>query len=167
MTRCATVAALMLTVLPATQAADPLPAPTGPVILTVSGNVEVTNTPEGAAFDRQMLTDLGIAEIRTSTPWTDGVVTFGGVLGRTVLERVGADGTLILASALNDYTVEVPMSDFMDYDVMLAMELNGEEMQVSDKGPLWIVYPRDDVPALQDRKLHERWVWQLKALKIQ
>ncbi len=149
------------------KAADPLPAPTGPVILTVSGAIEVTNGPEGAAFDRQMLTDLGLVEMSTSTPWTDGVQAFSGVLGRTVLERVGAEGTVVLASALNDYTVEVPMSDFEKYDVLLAMQLNGADMQVSDKGPIWIVYPRDGVPELQDRKLHERWVWQLKALKVQ
>ena len=149
------------------QAADPLPTPTGPVILTVSGAIEVTNSPEGAAFDKQMLVDLGLTEIKTTTPWTDGVQVFSGVIGRTVLERVGAKGETVFASALNDYTVDLPMTDFINFDVLLALELNGEEMLVSDKGPLWIVYPRDDVPELNDRKLHERWVWQLKALKVE
>lgn len=149
------------------QTAEPLPAPTGPVILTISGAIEITNSPEGAAFDRQMLVDLGLTEITTSTPWTDGVPVFSGVLGRTVLERVGAVGETILASAINDYTVDVPMTDFTEHDVLLAMDINGEEMHVSDKGPLWIIYPRDADSAVGDRKLHERWVWQLKALKVE
>lgn len=148
------------------QAAEPLPAPQGPVILTVSGNIAVTNSDAGAAFDRAMLAEIGISHIMTTTPWTDGVQDFSGVLGRALLERVGAEGTAVMASALNDYTVEIPMDDFAKYDVLLATEVNGEEMLVSDKGPVWIVYPRDDVPALQDRRLHDRWVWQLKALQV-
>lgn len=148
-------------------AAEPLPAPEGPVILVVSGNIEVTNTDEGAAFDREMLHELGLTEIETSTPWTDGVQVFSGVLARTVLERVGAEGAAVMASALNDYTVEVPMEDFQNFDVLLATTMGGEEMKVSDKGPIWIVYPRDNHPELQDRRLHDRWVWQLKALRVQ
>ncbi len=161
------LAAMMVLMHPAAWAAEPLPAPEGPVILVVSGNIEVTNTEEGAAFDREMLTELGLTEIQTSTPWTDGVQVFSGVLARTVLERVGADGSAVLASALNDYTVEVPMEDFQAFDVLLATTMGGEEMKVSDKGPIWIVYPRDSHPELQDRRLHDRWVWQLKALRVQ
>lgn len=156
-----------LAILPVTtHAADPLPAPQGQVILTVSGNVAVTNTPEGAAFDRAMLEEIGLTELSTSTPWTDGVQQFNGILGRTLLERVGAQGSVVMASALNDYTVELPMDDFTTYDVLLALDMNGATMQVSDKGPVWIVYPRDQVPALQDRKMHDRWVWQLKSLQV-
>lgn len=149
------------------QVLEPLPAPEGPVILTVGGNVAVTNSESGAAFDRDLLTGLGVTEITTSTPWTDGPQRFSGVLARTVLERVGAEGTMVAASALNDYTVEVPMEDFENYDVLLATDMNGEQMQVSDKGPIWIVYPRDSHPELKDRRLHDRWVWQLKTLQVQ
>lgn len=159
------VSALLFSFSP-TWAQEALPAPTGPVILTVTGAVTVSNSDGAAAFDREMLEGLGVVEIKTTTPWTDGVQTFEGVLGRTVFERVGATGESVFASALNDYTVEVPMSDFQNYDVLLATKVNGEEMQVSDKGPIWIIYPRDDEPALQDRRLHDRWVWQLKALDV-
>ena len=158
---------LPLLPLPTATAAEPLPAPKGPIILLVSGNISVTNTPEGAAFDRQMLIDLGQTETRTTTPWTDGVQVFEGVLGRAVMERVEAEGETVKAAALNDYTVELPLDDFLNYDVLLALDMNGEEMRVSDKGPIWIVYPRDDVPELNNRLLHDRWVWQLKSLQVQ
>jgi hypothetical protein len=163
----AAACALLLDLSGVAQAAEPLPAPEGPVLLVVSGNIEVTNSEDGAAFDRQMLYALGLTEVTTTTPWTDGTPVFKGVLARTVFERVGAAGNTVVASALNDYTVEIPMADFQDNDVLLATEMNGQEMLVSDKGPVWIVYPRDDVPALQDRRLHDRWVWQLKSLRVQ
>jgi hypothetical protein len=160
-------AALLVHVPAWAQTAEPLAAPTGPVILTVTGNVEVTNTDGGAAFDRQMLQDLGVTELNTTTPWLDGVQAFKGVLAKTLFERVGAEGETVTATALNDYTVAIPMDDFQNYEVLLATEMNGEEMRVSDKGPIWIVYPRDDHPELQERRISERWVWQLKALEVQ
>jgi hypothetical protein len=148
-------------------AAEPLATPKGPVLLSVSGNIEVTNVDDTAAFDREMLKELGVVEVKTSTPWTDGTPVFTGVLARTLLERLGASGSVVLASALNDYTVEIPIEDFLEHDVLLATEMDGKELLVSDKGPVWIIYPRDSDEQLRDRSLHDRWVWQLKSLQVQ
>ena len=59
------------------QAAE-LAAPTGPVILSVSGAIGVHNSGDTAVFDMAALEALPKSEIRTSTPWT-GVSTFEGV----------------------------------------------------------------------------------------
>lgn len=151
----------------ASPAAEPLPQPTGPVILVVSGAVEVTNSERGAEFDRDMLYALGLTEISTTTAWTDGVQHFEGVLLRSVLERVGASGTTITGLALNDYRALIPFEDAALYDVLLASVMNGTEMQVRDRGPLWIVYPRDGHPELQEPQYNDRWVWQLRELQVQ
>jgi hypothetical protein len=148
-------------------ALDPLPPPQGPVILSVSGNIEVTNTERGADFDREMLYALGLTQVNTTTAWTDGEQAFEGVLMRAVLERLGAQGTTITATALNDFVAPVPMDEVQRYDVLLATVMNGQEMQVSDKGPIWIVYPRSDNPELQDAKFNDRWVWQLRELRVE
>ena len=151
----------------AAHALEPLPAPKGPVILVVSGNIEVTNSPQGALFDREMLYSLGKSVVETTTSWTDGKQHFEGVLARVVMERVGASGTTLIASALNDFVAPVPMAEIRKYDVLLATEMNGKQMEVSDKGPIWIVYPRNDHRELQDAKFNDRWVWQLKELRVE
>ena len=148
-------------------AIDPLPTPTGPVILTVTGNIEITNGERGAEFDREMLYALGLTEIETTTAWTDGPQLFEGVLLRSVLERVGASGTTITGTALNDYAASFPIEEADLYDVLLAAIMNGVEMQLRDRGPLWIVYPRDDHPALQEPQYNDRWVWQLREISVQ
>lgn len=159
------LALLALATLPAA-AVDPLPEPTGPVILTVSGTVEVTNSDQGAEFDREMLYALGLTEIRTTTAWTDGIQVFEGVLLRTVLERVGASGTTITGIAINDYVAPLPFEDVERYDVLLAAVMNGVEMTVRDRGPLWIIYPREDHPELQDPQYNDRFVWQLREINV-
>ena len=151
----------------AAYALDPLPPPQGPVILVVSGNIAVTNAGENAEFDREMLYALGMSKVETTTSWTDGTQVFEGVLARLVLDRVGASGTQLVATALNDFVAPVPMSDLQKYDVLLATIMNGKQMEISDKGPIWIVYPRNDNPELQDTKYNDRWVWQLRELRVE
>jgi len=98
-----------------------------------------------------MLEGLGLSEIQTRTPWYDGEMVFSGVPIKDLLEFVGAQGDSITAVALNDYEVEIPVSDTIDTGVILASRLNGEEMTVRSKGPLFIIYPYDDMSELNNQ----------------
>jgi hypothetical protein len=151
---------------PAGHAAEPLAKPSGPVILTVTGAISQTNAPGRAEFDQKMLEALGFDRLTTSNDWTDGKPVFEGVLGRKLLDAVGAHGKTLSAIALNDYVVDIPADDFTAYPVLLAMRMNGQALTPRDKGPIWIVYPRDDYPALRDPKINDRWIWQLKAIDV-
>jgi hypothetical protein len=42
--------------------------------------------------------------------------------------------------------------------------MNGQMLTRRDKGPLWIIYPRDAVPMLREERFEHRWVWQLYRL---
>src|SRR5262245_16803948 len=70
--------------------AETLPAPAGEVILTVDGLIANTTDGKEARFDVAALEALGLTTVKTSTPWTDGAVTYEGVLGRVLMEHVGA-----------------------------------------------------------------------------
>lgn len=141
-------------------------APEGRVILTVGGEISNANVDDTMQFDRAMLEALGLHTVVTETPWTDGDVTFEGVLLRDLLEAVGADGNTIAAVALNDYTAKIPASDADDYDVILAMRQNGAQLTVRERGPLWVVYPWSDVPNIQNEVYYSRAIWQLKAIEV-
>lgn len=145
---------------------SPLPEPSGRVILTVSGVIGHGNGDGVARFDRAMLEDLGLVRVSTTTSWTDGVQEFEGVLARDLLRAVGADGTTVSAVALNDYSVEIPISDFETYPVVFALRMNGVEMTARDKGPIWIVYPRDDHAELRNQKVDAKWIWQLARIVV-
>ena len=147
-------------------AAEKLPQPTGPIILTITGNIERTNAPGSAEFDRTMLERLGVTRIRTSTSWTDGKPEFAGVLARDVLKAVGARGKTIKATALNDYSLDISVSEFDDYRVLFAMDMDGIELTARDKGPIWIVYPRDNHSELQSANADTKWIWQLTRLEV-
>ena len=144
-----------------------LAPPAGKTILTVDGLIENTTDGTSALFDLEALEALGLVTLETATPWTEGVVRFEGVLGRTLLEAVGAKGTTLSAIALNDYVAPIPVSDFRDFDVILALAANGQHLSVRDKGPVFIVYPFDAKPELRNESIYARCVWQLARLTVE
>ena len=144
-----------------------LDMPEGPVILTVAGNISRTNAPAEARFDEQMLQALPSSTLHTHTVVTDGLNRFDGIRLRDLLDYVGARGVTVQATALNHYAVDIPLQDFYDFDVLLATSMNGQRLRTHDKGPIWIVYPRDQHRKLQDIRYDYRWVWQLHRLTVQ
>jgi len=144
-----------------------LPQPTERPILTVSGKITIFNKDGAAQFDRPMLEALGMSGFETNTPWYNGPVRFEGVRMDRLMQAVGATGDKVVAYALNDYSTEIPMSDFSRYNVLLALKRNGEYMPVRDKGPLFIVYPYDSNPELRHQRFYSRSAWQVARLVVQ
>lgn len=141
--------------------------PTGEVLLEVHGLVTHTKGYNHARFDRAMFEALPRAELVTHTSVTDGPQHFSGFLLRDVLAYVGATGQTVVASALNGYVIGFAVAEFEQYDVVLADSQNGERLLPSDKGPFWLVYPRDQHSELQDIRYDYRWVWQLIRLDVE
>ncbi len=141
--------------------------PAGEVILRVSGDIEHVNVGDEAHLDRRSLERLPERNLETHTSVTDGPQRFEGVLVRDLLEALGAPRSgEVRARALNDYLIDIPIQDFHDYDVIVAHTQDGQRLTPRDKGPLWIVYPRDDHEELVDIRYDYRWVWQLERLDV-
>lgn len=141
-------------------------APEGRVLLTVSGSIGVHNGDGMAAFDRKMLMGLDWREVRTFTSFTEGEQVFAGPTLASLLEAVQANGATISATAINDYTVQFPVTDADAHSVLLAMDQNGRPMRVRDKGPIWVVYPLSEKEAAQQR-FDSEMIWQLDRLLIE
>ncbi|MBL4615304.1 MAG: hypothetical protein JKY27_10595 [Magnetovibrio sp.] len=64
----------------------PLPIPQGPIVLSIRGKIQNTNTYGQADLDMAMLQSLPTTRIVTSTPWTQGIITFEGVSIQTLMK---------------------------------------------------------------------------------
>ncbi|CAM8673425.1 Oxidoreductase [Kluyvera sp. M-M157-B] len=147
--------------------AGELPKPTGKVLLTLSGNIENTNGSGKAALDIAGLEKLGMVSFQTTSPWYNGRTTFTGIPVQKLMDYVGAKGSVVKVTALNDYTTVIPLSDFKKYNVILALKINGEYMRIRDKGPLFIVYPYDSLPELNNQIYYSRSAWQVSRMNIE
>lgn len=146
--------------------ATTLPPPQGEVILTVTGRIAVTNAPGAARLDRALLLSWGIDELRTTTPFTDGVSTFAGVRVMRLLDALGAAGTALRTLALNDYAVTIPIEDLRTYSALLALDQDGRALSVRERGPIWLIYPFSDYLSLDDRLHRQRSIWQLTQIEV-
>lgn len=124
--------------------------------------------PDGqtSVMTRSEIEALPQSEILTTTIWTDGTIRFSGVPMARLLEHAGAEGTVLIMTALNDYSIEMPMGDLEADAPIVATRMNGQPMSVRDKGPYWVVYPFDDHPKYQTETTHARSVWQLARISV-
>ena len=142
-------------------------APKGKVILSITGNVQSKNAGDRADFDMDMLAALPQQSFTTSTLWFKEPRKFTGPLLRDVLAAAGAKGSTLKAVALNNFKVEIPVSDTRQYPMLLARLLDDKPMATRDKGPLFIIYPFDTNTELHSVRYYTRSAWQLRTLEVQ
>jgi hypothetical protein len=158
--------ALMIVACPAIANASDIAQPMGEVVLTVSGAIANTNGDGQAAFDFDMLKALPVTTFKTKTTWTEGEKSFTGVSLQALLAAVGSSGTVVKAIALNDYGVEIPVSDAVADGPIVAYLMDNEPMSVRDKGPLWVVYPFDAKPEYRTEATYSKSIWQLSRIEL-
>lgn len=142
--------------------ASAVAAGSAPVLTLLSG--------DGAAVQQLSLDDLramNTVSFQTETIWTDGPQQFTGVPLASLAAGLGVDGGTVLARAVNDYAVEIPLPAAGEPGPVVAFERNGKEMQLRGKGPLWIVYPYDSNPAYRSEEVYSRSIWQLDRIEVQ
>lgn len=161
------VAAALVLVPAGPAQAESLAAPEGEVVLVVRGHIGAANTEEGAAFDLAMLEALPRTEFTTGTVWTEGASTYTGVLLRDLLAMLGAEGSHIVASALDGYQVVIPLEDLHADGPIIAYRRDGRPMPRRDRGPLWVLFPFDDNPAYRNETSYGRSIWQLTQIAIE
>lgn len=121
---------------------------------------------EIAHFDIEALKALPSASFDTTTIWTEGMQSFTGVPLSALMAEVAPEATKIDATAVNDYSVQIPASDWANDDAILAYERNGAPMSLREKGPLWIVYPYDASSDYRKEIIYARSIWQLDRIRI-
>lgn len=145
--------------------AEETATPEGEVLLTISGNIGTQNADTTIQLDLAMLEALEKSTIKTATIWTEGVQEFEGVSLKALVDAFGISGTTLLATAINDYVVEIPLTDAVEGGALVAYRLNGDTMSIREKGPLWIVYPYDADAKYRTEVIYSRSIWQLDRIQ--
>ena len=118
-------------------------------------------------YDLQDIDALPVTAIETLNDWVDEETRFSGPLLRDLLESIDTEiPELVRFVAINDYSVEIPTTDFWEWDVILAVRMNGELLSPRDKGHYWVIYPVSSNPELKDPLYNARHIWQVVRMEI-
>lgn len=147
---------------------DAIPAPNGEVILTVTGNISTYNNGDTLDLDMATLEKFGVVKYDIDDPWTKTTVNYSGVLLSDFLKIIGASSSAenIRITALDDYAVDITITEAQKWPVLIATQSNGEYMTVAENGPTRIIFPFGrysdvDVVLYQDLS-----IWSIKSIEV-
>lgn len=145
---------------------DVVPAPTGPVVLSLTGKIGVTNVNDRLDFDLPTLERLGLIAYRVDDPDLKREAEYQGVLLKQVLDvaKIAPEAKELWADALDDYKTSIPL-EVNKWPVMIATLRDGAPIPKVDKGPLEIVFPNRSYP-IPAEPYNRMWVWQLTSLDV-
>lgn len=132
------------------------------------GDLRVTDgsTQTTVTLTKAMMDALPKTSITTSTAWTPKE-KFTGTSFKDILTEVGITGKIVRVHALNDYWVDIPMSDIDKYNIILASKRNDTPLKVRDFGPYFVIYPLDEhYEELNKPIFYSRFVWQVEHITV-
>jgi len=147
---------------------NPVPAPTGDVVLTIDGKISQTNSGNTLKFDMPTLERIGVVKYEVNDPFAKMKVTYSGVLFSQILKVAGVDASAVTLTlkALDDYTTDMKISDAQKWPVLVATQADGAYMPIDKNGPLISVWPFDNFPEIDHVTYDALWVWSLSSITV-
>jgi hypothetical protein len=164
-------------------AAEQVETPKDMVVLTVGGDIAVTNRgpldpdrdsllaiqkvkfERAFAFDRAMLLRLKQGEVKATTRELKQEAAFTGPLLREVLAAVGAASAKVSFVAVNGYQGWLTPEDIARSDWILALAVNGEPLGLGQQGPIWAINTR--AAGEKPSETHQgHWVWSVFYMHV-
>lgn len=152
-----------------TQAAAPSAMPS-PVALPPSTSTRTLLTIKTADGDKRYslpaLEQLGLFRLTTESFWPSDQGSFEGVRLSDLLKDAGiADSAAIRVTAVDDFSQMIPRKDWETWPILVATRHAGVPLQIGNKGPLRIIYPRDLDASLSNEIYRLRWVWMIQSIE--
>lgn len=130
-------------------------------------NAKIAGHEKSTLLDIFAIDAMPQTSFSTATPWHQAVTEFSGVSLKDLLSSLKISGTKLQIVALNDYEVEADIRELEAADALFATRQNGAIMPVSDKGPVFLVFPFDSRPELQHQTYYSRAVWQIAEINVE
>ncbi len=159
----------------------------GPVILTISGDVDaasrgpvnedydkffVFNEVEfqsAAQFDFAALQTLDTVKVSTDFPMGGDRHEFEGPTLKSVLDAAGihaTDASIVTMRALDGYAIEVSYGELINAGAIVAYRRDGAFFAIGDFGPTMIIFPRSDRADLADMN-DDWWIWSIYHINVE
>jgi hypothetical protein len=150
---------------PQPQPDGPLPAPAGPVVLSLTGKITRTNDGAALRLDPAMLDRLGLVRVAVYDPWAKKDLEFQGAWLQDLIDvaRPTDAAQSVHLTALDDYQVDFSMSDVRAGGILLATKTgDGQPIPIADGGPLRIVF----VGGVPSGGSADQWIWSLSTIDV-
>ncbi|HTE68195.1 MAG TPA: molybdopterin-dependent oxidoreductase [Actinomycetes bacterium] len=145
-------------------AGEKISAPTGEVVLTMSGAIGTRNKGRQLQLDLASIEKMRRVRLEAAEPFLKRRVMFEGVLMADLLAVAGVPESASKVSmlALDDYKVDFKLEDVRSSQMLLATKADGKHMPIDRSGPIRIVFP--DASSLGRNP--DLWIWSVASMKL-
>lgn len=135
--------------------------------LEVTGKVRANASDGSFKFTEESFLALPATSLTTSTAWTPRS-EFRGPTLETVLAAAGvpAGASDLRFFAIDAYEISIPITDIPKYRPILAYLQNGARLEIATRGPVFLVYPRDQYPEMTTIKGQAQYVWMVCKIHV-
>ncbi|WP_439143594.1 molybdopterin-dependent oxidoreductase [Planktotalea sp.] len=135
-----------------------------PTLASAEDILSITNGDVTVELTKADVAKLEQTAFETTTIWTEGKIEFSGPTLKSILELANITEGVVSLTAINDYTIEIPVADITEEAPIVANLMNGEPFNRREKGPYWVVYPFDADKKYQQEKVYALSIWQLSSI---
>jgi hypothetical protein len=142
-----------------------LAPPQGKPLLTVTGRITATNADKALRLDEATLNRMGLLAMTVYDPWAKQRLPLQGVRLRDLVDLVRPDAgaTSLHIRALDDYQVDLQLTDVRTQEIFLATrDGTGADLPLEDGGPTRVVFSDD----LAHRFSPDLWIWNIDTIDV-
>ncbi len=128
------------------------------------GNTKA-NTPKTVSIKE--IEELGLVQENIYNPYEKRTDLYTGVLLDKFIKKYANDDVkTVTFTAIDDYEVVMPKSQYSSEKIILATRINKHYMSLRSKGPLRIVYPDYDAKKKKYQVNLSYWIWMITKIKF-
>lgn len=130
-----------------------------------------TKTGQDYVLNWQTLQDLAQTYVLAKDPnlkRSEEISQFRGIPVSVLLEQVGlqSDVQEVTFAASDGFRGVVPIADLQRYPISLAIERDGQPISRSEGGPIYLVFPNQQSPELNQRYSEVNWVFYVTQMIV-
>lgn len=151
--------------LPQRTPGEPVPTPTGPVVLTLTGKIGQLNDGAALRLDPALLDQLGLVKVTVFDPWVKKELQLQGTWLNDLLDvaQPTAAAQSIHITALDNYQVDLTLGDIRAGGILLATRTgDGQPLPIAEGGPLRIVF----VGGVPSGANADQWIWSVTMIDV-
>ena len=133
------------------------------MILKVTGDLDMPNVGDECHFDADLFDAHAIAQ-ELDDPWMGDGLDYRGLTLNTVWTLCGGsdDADAMSMVAEDGMTVEITAADLKEWPIMLAYQVNGDDLITDLGGPVKLVFPAE----AGDTYAYDQWMWWVAEVQI-
>ena len=131
----------------------------------MSAQLELITQNQSHQYSVDQLLNIQTSTLKTLTPWSKGEPIFKGLNIIDLLNKHNITSGELKLTALNDYSISVPVQELIEAQAFLAMYQDDKILKVRDKGPFWLIFPWSNRSELINTKVSSWSIWQIKTIE--